>query len=439
MKVSFVTDYFPDVHDKWFGAEMACKRLFELLSGGYEPPRYRGYEPRRDGGSADITVYTSKVHRKGKAPGYIKEVPILEDGLKQAGFSLKTAFPFDPIAYRYFSRAFMKERPDIVHLHNIKYMSFAPAVAARGLGIPVVFSVYDNWSLCPKYTLLDKGNNICRDFHGLRCLKCVPAKKKPFVLFRKRIFDYFLGMVDAFAVLTESEKSNFIKAGIAPEKINILPLPLSPRLAGAEVEEAAVERNTLLFVGRIEFGKGLHVLVDAMPHVLERFGGARVVVAGEHSGNETYKRRVMKQIEGLGLGHVFKFVGKKGNEEVMELLRRAHIAVVPEQWAIAWPIFLTEAMAMGKVIVASRIGDIPSFIEHGKTGYLTDPKDPEDLARWLNHALGEGRLLNRECPGKVRSICDAARVRRETLRIYGKVAGGPRAHWGFLKGGEAVR
>ncbi len=422
MKVSFVTDYFPDVHDKWFGAEIACKRLFELLSGE----------------KTDITVYTSKVHRKGKAPGYIREVPILEDGLKQAGFSLKTAFPFDPIAFRFFSRAFIREKPDIVHLHNIKHMSFAPAVAARGLGIPVVFSIYDNWSLCPKYTLLDKGNNICRDFHGLRCLKCAPAKKKPFILFRKWLFDYFLSMVDAFAVLTGSEKANFIKAGIAPEKIDILPLPLSPLLAEASPDDSDVERNTILFVGRIEFGKGLHVLVDAMPHVLERFGDARVIVAGEHSGNESYKRRVMKRIEGLGLGEVFKFVGKKGNEEVMDLLRRAHIAVVPEQWAIAWPIFLTEAMAMGKVIVASRIGDIPSFIEHGKTGYLTDPKDPADLARWINHALGEGRLLNRECPEKIKSIADAAHVRREMLRIYGKVAGGYR-YLSVFNGREAIR
>lgn len=405
-RVAFVTDFFPKIHRKWFGAEIACMRLKELLSGG---------------GRVRVDLYTSRADFPGEIGKGTCEVPLIEDSHEKLGLSLKTAVPFDPRVYRFFRRAFRQDRPDIVHLHNIKRMSFAPLVAARALSIPVVFSVYDNWSFCPENALVDRHKRVCTRFGGPWCVACVPLKKKPFVPLRAPVFRYFLKKVDRFLVLTRSERENFTRYGVAPERIETLPLPLFPGLP--EPDASGVRPRSILIVGRVEHGKGLHVLIEAMPGVLERFPDARVDVVGDHSGNSNYRLRAEARIKELGIEGAFVFHGKKGNEEVKGFLSRANVVAVPEQWSIAWPIFLTEAMAMGKVIVASRIGDIPEFIEEGRTGFLAEPVRPACFTEKINRALEQGSLVNRAAAERIRSLCDADRIRAALIDAYGRALG----------------
>jgi len=60
-------------------------------------------------------------------------------------------------------------------------------------------------------------------------------------------------------------------------------------------------------------------------------------------------------------------------------------------------------MACGTPVVASNVGGVPEMIEHGVTGLLVPPKNPEILAESLNTVLGDHRLA--------RSLCMRARDR----------------------------
>lgn len=404
-KVCFVTDFFPEVHSRWSGAEIACQRLRTLLA--------------EDG--LEVEVFTARADRPDKKPGFVEEVRLMDDFSALFGASVKTLVPFDPLAYRRFLVRLRELRPDIVHLHNLKFLSFAPAAAARRLGIPVVFSVYDNWALCPRYCLVDSKGAVCERFHGLRCLGCVPMKKKPFVALRKQAFRAFMSRLDAIAVLTDSERRRYERSGVSPGRLHLLPLPLfdGDELDGTAAPAAeAVRRNTILFVGRLEHGKGLHLLVEAMPSVLRRFPDASVIVVGEHSGSDRYKRSVLARIEALGLGRAFSFLGKTGNAGIRELVSRSHVVAAPEQWAIAWPIFLTEAMSMGKRCVASRIGDIPAFIEDGRTGYLAAHDSAVQFAARLIEALEAPDPICAEASSSIRRLCDRSAIRDRLLSIY---------------------
>lgn len=401
-KVCFVTDFFPEVHSRWSGAEIACQRLRNLLI--------------EDGIKVD--VFTARADLPEKKPPFVEEVPIYEDLSNQLGSSIKTLFPFDLLAYRRFLKRFEVLSPDVVHLHNLKFMSFAPLAAARRLGIPTVFSVYDNWALCPRYCLVDGKGQMCEKFHGLRCLKCVPLKKKPFVAFRRPLFKGFLGKLDAIAVLTASEAARYERSGVPRGRLHELPLPLFDGDDAFSPAAHLVARNRVLFVGRLEHGKGLHILVEAMPKVLKKFPSANVIVVGEHSGSDAYKRKVLSRIEELGIDHAFTFMGKMGNAAIKELILKSHVVAAPEQWAIAWPIFLTEALSMGKRIVASRIGDIPAFIEDGRTGYLARHDSPEDFAAKLIAALGEDVAINQEAALSIRRLCNRKTIKNNLLSIY---------------------
>lgn len=401
-KVCFITDFYPEVHGRWSGAEIACQRLRDILT--------------EDG--FEVSVFTARADFPEKMPHFVEEVRLLEDASAQLGSSLKTLFPFDFFAYKFFLKRFRELSPDIVHLHNLKFVSFAPLIAARKLGIPAVFSVYDNWALCPRYCLVDNRGEVCEKLHGLRCVGCVPMKKKPFVAFRRPVFKSFVDKLDALAVLTCSERDRFVRSGVAPERLHILPLPLFDGDEDFAPLPHTVERNTILFVGRLEHGKGLHLLVEAMPKVLKRFRTANVVVVGEHSGSDRYKRTVTARIEELGMGSRFSFLGKMGNREIKELLLKSHIVAAPEQWAIAWPIFLTEAMSMGKRIVASRIGDIPAFISDGRTGFLAAHDSAEDFGAKLISALEADEPVNAEASLSIRALCDRRAIKDKLLSIY---------------------
>lgn len=401
-KVAFVTDFYPEVHGKWSGAEIACQRLRGLLADD----------------DIAVSVFTAKAEFPEKKPPFVEEVRLFEDISSQLGASLKTLFPFDARAYRFFLKRFRELSPDIVHLHNLKFMSFAPLAAARKLDIPAVFSVYDNWAICPRHCLVNARGEVCEKFHGLRCVGCVPLKKKPFVPFRKSVFRSFLEKIDAVAVLTGSERDRYLRSGVSSDKLHILPLPLFDEGEDSQVLEHTVERNTILFVGRLEHGKGLHILVEAMPEVLKRFRKASVTVVGEHSGSDRYKRAVQSRIDDLGMRGVFSFRGKMGNGEIRELLLKSHVVAAPEQWAIAWPIFLTEAMSLGKHIVAGRIGDIPAFIKDGQTGFLAAHDSPDDFARKIIAALEAGKPVNLKASLMIKKLCDRGAIKDKLLSIY---------------------
>ncbi|CAG1066537.1 Phosphatidyl-myo-inositol mannosyltransferase [uncultured bacterium] len=401
-KVAFVTDFYPEVHARWSGAEIACQRLRSLLA--------------EDG--IEVGVYTARAEFPGKKPPFVEDVRLLEDISATIGSSLKTLFPFDLLAYGFFLKRFREQAPDIVHLHNLKFMSFAPLAAARKLGIPAVFSVYDNWAICPRYCLVNGRGEVCEEFHGLRCVGCVPLKKKPFVAFRRPVFGRFTGKLDALAVLTGSERERYVKSGVNAEKLHILPLPLFEEGEDSSVDPLAVKRETILFVGRLEHGKGLHVLVEAMPRVLKRFPNVRVRVVGEHSGSDSYKKAALLMIKELGLESVFRFNGKMSNKEIRELLLKSHVVAAPEQWAIAWPIFLTEAMSMGKRIVASKIGDIPEFIREGETGFLAAHDSHEEFAAKIISALQAPEPVNKEASRVIMELCDRAAIKKRLLAIY---------------------
>lgn len=68
-------------------------------------------------------------------------------------------------------------------------------------------------------------------------------------------------------------------------------------------------------------------------------------------------------------------------------LRNAQVFVIPSVWQDALPLSVMEPMAIGKPVVATRVGGIPEMVVDGTTGLLVEPGDPEELARAIRHLL----------------------------------------------------
>lgn len=376
MKIIHIINTFPGLHKRVGGAEQACKSVVEELSN-------RNFE---------IELYTTKFEFNKTSGIYkIGWLPILEDFTGKTDRYVEILkwylIQFDPLAFISSLILFRKTKPDIVHFHNIYKLTFAVVLAAKILNKPVCLSIYDYWCFCPLSTLFDFENKICRKFHGVRCVKCLPGKfrliQKIIIYFRKAIFDYFLNKIDKFIVLSKSSFDILESYGIKSDKIMIIPLMVADEhksLAEPTADKKSGEAN-ILFIGWLQKRKGLHVLLNAMETVWNKFPDAKLnIIIQEAKWEDEYKRGIYGHLEKIPKEKYFVVSGQLSRDEITKHIKNADIVVIPEQWENMSPVLVIEAMALGKKIVASRIGGIPEFIRHNIDGLLAVSNDSLSFA-----------------------------------------------------------
>jgi glycosyltransferase involved in cell wall biosynthesis len=78
----------------------------------------------------------------------------------------------------------------------------------------------------------------------------------------------------------------------------------------------------------------------------------------------------------------------------MKNIDAAVCVVIPSKYAEAFGIVGIEAMARGKVIIASRIGGLPDLVEESETGFLVEPNDSDELSKKILHVMRNHRMLS---------------------------------------------
>lgn len=169
--------------------------------------------------------------------------------------------------------------------------------------------------------------------------------------------------------------------------------------------------------------KGHEYLLRAMPAVVARCPDVRLVLAGDGD-----TRREMEQLtRQLGLDARVSFPGEVTNS--LELMLDADLVVMPSV-SEGLPITLLEAMALERPVVATRTGGIPEVVDHGTTGTLVPPRDPDALGQAISDALvGRARAerMARRARAVVRGRFSADRMVEETAALYDSLVGGTAA------------
>jgi len=349
MRVLHITNYFPDCHKKIGGAEIAVKRLIE---------------------KEDDEHFIMTLPFKGNKDNIFKVYP-----LKSLRSLHLTLLPFSLIVFIQSLSILRKVKPDVIYIHNLKEITFAPLLAARLLDIPVYSWIYDYFFFCPYSTLFNRKTwRPCKKFHG-DCSDCLGIVGKLFIL-RKIIFNWFLKMIDYFIVLSESSRSILIKYGI--ESYRIIKYRLSfPKLGKLRKK---VEENLILYVGWVVPHKGLHILVKAMKEVIKRKKNVKLCVIGDYEVDSDYTSYIKDLIRRYKLKENVILLGRKSFDEVREFYSKAKVVVIPEQWENVSPLVAIEAKHFKKKIVASKIGGIPEILE-GADAILVEPSNYKSFAK----------------------------------------------------------
>jgi glycosyltransferase involved in cell wall biosynthesis len=133
-------------------------------------------------------------------------------------------------------------------------------------------------------------------------------------------------------------------------------------------------------VARLEPEKGHPTLFEAWPAVLAECPDAYLLVVGEGSRRDALEEQARR----LRIAHRVVFTGRR--DDVPAVTAALDVAVLPS-YREAQGLSILEAMALSRPVVASAVGGIPEMIEHGVTGLLVPPREPEPLARSIVRLL----------------------------------------------------
>lgn len=187
---------------------------------------------------------------------------------------------------------------------------------------------------------------------------------------------------------------------------------LPPELAGTRY---------ILFFGRLEERKGVHILAQALPELLDRHADVHAVFVGTPL---PYQGRPMDEfVRSCNAAHANRlhFLPRQTQPVLHALIAKAAIVTLPSLWEGLGNVAL-EAIDMGKAVVATSGSGFHEVIEDGRAGVLVPPGDVTALRAALGRLLDDPMLL--------RSLEEAARERAaqfELMEVCRQLAGFYRA------------
>jgi len=160
----------------------------------------------------------------------------------------------------------------------------------------------------------------------------------------------------------------------------VTPLPTYAGLGSAAAAELPVvvpdDRPLLLFAGFVRPYKGLDVLLDALPLVLQKRPLHLLVVGEFWQGTDLYQAQIAR----LGIAQAVTLVDEYLPDEMLAAcMRRADVVVLPYRSATQSAV-VQVAFGHGKPVITTAVGGLAEVVTHEETGLVVPPEDAAALA-----------------------------------------------------------
>ena len=176
--------------------------------------------------------------------------------------------------------------------------------------------------------------------------------------------------------------------------------------------------KVILYVGRIEPIKGLGLLLHSAA-IMDARDSLKVLIIGGDGANEGEVKQLKELAGQLGVEDIMEFVGTVDQGCLPLYYNAADVCVVPSYYE-SFGLAALEALACGTPVVASRVGGLPAFVQHGRTGYLLSLRCPEPFADSMDTILSS-KVLQRSMSLAARRQAEGMGwegVAAETSRLY---------------------
>ena len=179
------------------------------------------------------------------------------------------------------------------------------------------------------------------------------------------------------------------------------------------------DERIIYYVGRMTHEKGVSVLLNAAPKVLEKLGGkAKFVIIG--GGNTD---RLKHQASSLGIAERCYFTGFMSDEDLDKFQTIADCAVFPSLYE-PFGIVALESFAARVPVVVSHTGGFPEVVQHHKTGIVTETNNANSLACGILEVLKNrhlARCLVKNAYKSLKTRFDWKTLAKQTVMVYSRV------------------
>lgn len=261
-------------------------------------------------------------------------------------------------------------RPDILHAHS-PVLNVLPALrVGRRMGIPVVYEVRAFWEdAAVDHGDTTEGSLRYRLTHWVETWALRRAR---------HVF-----------TICEGLRSDIVARGIPTTKVTVIPnaVDLEAFEPGGQPVAALKARlglqgaSVIGFIGSFYAYEGLDLLLEALPGILARRPDVRVLLVGGGPEEAAIKAQALR----LGLSDKVVFTGRVPHHQVQLYYDLVDVLTYPRHsmrlTELVTPLKPLEAMAQGRVLVASDVGGHKELIRHGETGMLFKAGSSDALAQ----------------------------------------------------------
>lgn len=350
------------------------------------------------GGGEVISYNTFKLFQERKhetAFFATNHLPYWEEDYKYSKYfpnyekSIQT-FIIKPFKYYYsieaknnFEKILKDFKPNVVHIHGIRWLTYSILEPCQKLKIPVVQTVHDSSFVCPVSTLLKKNKAYCSniDCKNGNYINCVlnncdktgiegSVRNALFATISLKTGAY--KKISKFVTPSEALRQLIIKANVGIKENRIVAVNNFIEDSFIQMPVDYTNKGYFLFSGRLSEEKGVQYLLEAvkkLPNEIEFH------IAGSGPKEDEFKQYAQDN----GLNNI-KFLGFMTRESLIEEYKNCIAGIHPCNWFENFPTSNMEFFALGKPVIGSKMGGIPEQIEHEKTGLLFEPKNVEELA-----------------------------------------------------------
>ena len=260
-------------------------------------------------------------------------------------------------------------KPDVLHAHSPSLTGLAAVWAGRRFGIPVVYEVRALW----EDGAVDHG---------------VASRTSWRYRLTRGLETWVLRRANAVTTICEGLRHEIVSRGIDADKVSVIPNAVDPvrfNVGGRRDPELArrlglTDARVVGFIGSFYGYEGLSLLLDALPKMLEKMPDIRLLLVG--GGYE--EERLKRQAAAAGIGPNVVFAGRVPHDQVQSYYDLVDVFVYPRQRTrvteLVTPLKPLEAMAQGRVVVASDVGGHKELIRPDETGFLFHADDANALA-----------------------------------------------------------
>ncbi|MEM1901523.1 MAG: glycosyltransferase family 4 protein [Candidatus Nezhaarchaeales archaeon] len=206
------------------------------------------------------------------------------------------------------------------------------------------------------------------------------------------------------------------KIVVIPNGVHLVEVPHAVDVYQVRRRYAEDWEKLVLFVGRMVYEKGVHVLVDAALSLLSRRQDVKFVIVGEGP----MRKELMDKAYRSGFGHKFYFTGFIEDLELHELYRSCDVAVFPSLYE-PFGIVALEALMAGKPVIVSDVGGLSEIVINGVNGLKVPPGDVHALSSAIEYLIGNPEVMRAmgENGAKIaREVYSWDTIAEKTLNLY---------------------